>query len=75
MNTGIRGSIGQYISILGADDTWLAHKLRVQVSVLLANPEVAVVYSQGIRRGVGKDRLFPDALRAPSGRVFERMLN
>jgi len=73
-NAGIRAGTGQYVSVLGADDTWLPHKLRVQVALLRANPDYAVVYSQSIRRGVGEDRLFPDALRAPSGRVFEAML-
>jgi hypothetical protein len=34
-----------------------------------------VVYSQGIRRGAGEDRLFPDLSEAPSGRVFEPMLS
>jgi hypothetical protein len=73
-NSGIRSSTGEYISFLDADDTWLPQKLRVQVPLLLANLEVAVVYSQGIRRGTAKGQLFPDASRAPSGRVFEAML-
>jgi glycosyltransferase involved in cell wall biosynthesis len=75
MNAGIRASTGEYISILGADDTWLPHKLRVQVPLIIAHPEVGVLYSQAIRRVAGKeDELFPDALRAPSGWVFEEML-
>jgi glycosyltransferase involved in cell wall biosynthesis len=73
-NAGIRAGTGQYLSILGADDTWLPHKLRVQVALLRANPDYAVVYGQSIRRGVGEDRLFPDPSRALSGRVFEAML-
>jgi glycosyltransferase involved in cell wall biosynthesis len=73
-NAGIRASTGEYISFLDADDTWLPHKLRVQVPRLLTNPEVAVIYSQSIRREAGEERLFPDPSRAPSGRVFEAML-
>jgi glycosyltransferase involved in cell wall biosynthesis len=74
MNAGIRASTGRYISILGADDTWLPHKLRVQVPLLMINPQVGVLYSQAIRRSAAEDELFPDTSRAPSGRVFEAML-
>lgn len=73
-NAGIRASTGEYISFLDADDAWLPRKLRVQVPLLVTHPEVGVVYSHGIRRRAGKDRLFPDASRAPSGDVFEAML-
>jgi glycosyltransferase involved in cell wall biosynthesis len=75
MNAGIRASTGEYISILGADDTWLPHKLSVQVPLLMAHPEVGVLYSQTIRRVAGKeDELSPDASRAPSGWVLDAML-
>src|SRR5258706_8352926 len=50
-NAGIRASTGEYISFLDADDTWLPRKLRVQIPLLSAHPEVGVVYGQGIRRG------------------------
>lgn len=73
-NTGIRASTGEFVSFLDADDTWLPDKLRRQVPGLLANPEVGVVYGQGIRHGVGKDQVFPPASNAPSGQVFEAML-
>jgi glycosyltransferase involved in cell wall biosynthesis len=73
-NTGIRASTGEYLSILGADDTWLPSKLRVQVPLLMVHPEVGVLYSQAIRRVAGEEELFPDALRAPSGWVFDAML-
>jgi glycosyltransferase involved in cell wall biosynthesis len=74
MNAGIRASSGQYVSILGADDTWLPHKLRLQIPLLTANPQVGVLYSQAIRRVAGEEELFPDASRAPSGWVFDAML-
>ena len=74
-NVGIRASTGEYVSFLDADDTWLPCKLRVQVPLLLSNPEVGVVYSQGIRRGEGEERLFPELSEAPSGYVFEAMLS
>jgi len=74
MNTGIRASNGQYVSILGADDTWLPHKLRVQVPLIEAHPEVGVVYSQAIRRRGNVEELFPVPSRAPSGWVLDAML-
>jgi glycosyltransferase involved in cell wall biosynthesis len=73
-NAGICMSRGQYISVLGADDTWLPHKLRVQVPLLQAHPEVAVVYGQTFQRCGGKERLLPNGSSAPSGWVFEAML-
>lgn len=75
MNAGIRACNGQYVSILGADDTWLPHKLRVQVPLIEAHPEIGVVYSQGVRRHIGRqDELFPNPARAPSGWVLDAML-
>lgn len=73
-NAGIHAGTGTYIAFLDADDTWLPCKLRVQVQLLQANPEIGVVYSQSIRREAWQDRLFPEASRAPSGRVFEAMV-
>ncbi len=73
-NAGIRASTGAYIAFLDADDTWLPCKLRVQIPLLVKHPEVGVVYSQSIRREAEEERLFPEASRAPSGRVFEAML-
>jgi glycosyltransferase involved in cell wall biosynthesis len=73
-NAGIRAGSGIYIAFLDADDTWLPCKLRVQVPLLQANPEIGVVYSQSIRREAWQERLFPEASRAPSGRVFEAMV-
>ena len=73
-NAGLRASTGDYVSFLDADDTWLPEKLRLQLPPLLRSPEVGVVYSQGIRRGAGEERVYPEASRAPSGQVFEKML-
>ena len=73
-NAGIRESTGQFISILGADDIWLPHKLRVQVPLLTGSPQVGVLYSQVIQRSGGADELGPEVSRAPSGWVFEPML-
>ncbi len=73
-NAGIHASTGQFISFLDADDVWLPRKLLIQIPRLLANPNVGVVYSQGIRRGGGVEQIFPYPSHAPSGRVYEAML-
>jgi glycosyl transferase family 2 len=74
MNEGLRASRGCYIGFLDDDDEWLAHKLRVQVPLLEAHPEVGVVYGQSVLRRGEEDRLIPSAGHAPSGRVFLPML-
>jgi glycosyltransferase involved in cell wall biosynthesis len=43
-NLGIRYSAGEYIALLDADDVWLPEKLKDQVAILGAHPEVGMVY-------------------------------
>ncbi len=43
-NVGVRHAHGQYIAFLDADDVWFESKLQEQVSILEANPTVALVY-------------------------------
>ncbi len=74
MNEGLRRSRGSYITFLGDDDEWLPHKLRVQVPLMEAHPDVGVVYGQSLRRFEGKEWLTPDLARAHSGQVFPAML-
>jgi glycosyltransferase involved in cell wall biosynthesis len=45
-NLGIRHAAGDYIALLDADDVWLPGKLAVQVQVLDAHAEAAMVYSR-----------------------------
>jgi hypothetical protein len=73
-NEGLRAVQGSYVTFLGDDDEWLPHKLRVQVPLLAAHPEVDVVYSQALVRLDGSESLYPDATRAPSGSVFTALL-
>jgi glycosyltransferase involved in cell wall biosynthesis len=73
-NVAIRASSGCYIAFLDDDDVWLKHKLRVQIPLLNANPDVGVLYSQSLVRCEGTEELYPDARKAPSGRVFLQML-
>jgi glycosyltransferase involved in cell wall biosynthesis len=43
-NTGINKSNGEYIAFLDADDVWLPQKLKEQIAIMNAYPEVAMVY-------------------------------
>ncbi|MGC2332926.1 MAG: glycosyltransferase family 2 protein [Candidatus Acidiferrales bacterium] len=74
MNDGLRASRGSYITFLDDDDEWLPHKLRVQVPLMEAHPEVGVVYGQSLKRFGEKEWLIPELTRAPSGQVFLAML-
>ncbi len=73
-NAGLRASKGCYISFLDDDDVWLPHKLRVQVPLLKAHPDVGVVYGQSLMRYGEREQLIPEATQAPSGWVFMPML-
>lgn len=42
-NAGIKAARGELIAFLDADDVWIAHKTRSQVSYLTAHPEVGLV--------------------------------
>jgi glycosyltransferase involved in cell wall biosynthesis len=74
INEALRVSRGSYISFLGDDDEWLPQKLRVQVPLMEAHPDVGVVYGQSLRRFGEKEWLTPDLTRAHSGQVFLAML-
>jgi len=43
-NEGMRHARGEFLALLDPDDTWLPHKTRAQVELLLGRPEVALVY-------------------------------
>jgi glycosyltransferase involved in cell wall biosynthesis len=40
LNCGIHHAKGDWIGILGSDDTWLPNKLEVQMQDIAANPEL-----------------------------------
>jgi glycosyltransferase involved in cell wall biosynthesis len=43
-NLGAKNSKGAYLAFLDADDVWLAEKLELQVALMKANREAAMVY-------------------------------
>ena len=48
-NTGIQAASGEVIAFLDSDDRWRSHKLERQLTVLVSEPEVGVVFSDFIR--------------------------
>ena len=43
-NLGVSAGRGEFVAFLDADDVWLPQKLQEQVTVLISNPEAAMVY-------------------------------
>lgn len=43
-NEGMKHTRGEFIALLDPDDTWLPHKTRAQVELLLERPEVGLVF-------------------------------
>ncbi|WHZ21801.1 MAG: hypothetical protein OJF47_000913 [Nitrospira sp.] len=72
-NVGITASTGRYVAFLDDDDMWLPHRLRVQVPILESQPEIGVIYGQGIVvTETGQTAIWPAS--CPSGRLFETFL-
>jgi glycosyltransferase involved in cell wall biosynthesis len=43
-NLGLRNARGKYLALLDADDVWLPEKLRDQIAILEAHPQVALLF-------------------------------
>lgn len=54
-NTAVRAARGRYLAFLDSDDIWLPHHLEHQTRLLLQDPSLGLVYSNGVR--VKDDRL------------------
>ena len=75
-NAGIRASTGEFIALLDADDSWLPHKLEVQLP-RFADPAVGIVYSDlAVEYADGRTLASYLSQRplASEGRIFENYL-
>jgi GT2 family glycosyltransferase len=73
-NAGLKNAGGRYVAFLDDDDEWLPWKLRRQVALLEARPDVGVVYGQEIRTYGPDVFLWPDADETLSGWIARPLL-
>jgi hypothetical protein len=73
-NAGIKAASGRYTAFLDDDDEYLPHKLKTQIPVLEARPEIGVLYGQIQVFEEGKLTSAAWPAQAPSGHVFEEFL-
>ena len=77
-NRALREARGEFLAFIDSDDAWLPNRLERQVTILQANPEVALVYGnarivEGDQIGVPIHTLF-EVAPPHRGRVFEALL-
>ncbi|MGH2349806.1 MAG: glycosyltransferase family 2 protein, partial [bacterium] len=73
-NVGLKEANGRYVAFLDDDDAWLPWKLRRQVALLDALPDVSVAYGQEIRTCGPDVFVWPDADEALSGWIARPLL-
>jgi alpha-1,3-rhamnosyltransferase len=76
LNRAIReAASGRYIALLASDDFWHEDKLKLQMEILLRNPESEFCFTQAIEftdeKNPLKGRLFPK--KCLSGQVMNRL--
>jgi hypothetical protein len=79
MHRAIDAARGRYVSMLDADDEWLAHKLSSALEIFAARPEVGLVYGDcehidGDGRVVAPSHFGANGMVPPVGRVLGRFV-
>ena len=54
-NQGIKNAEGEYIAFLDADDVWSKNKLSRQITAMIANPSVGLIYGAATLVNFGED--------------------
>jgi glycosyltransferase involved in cell wall biosynthesis len=75
-NTGVNASTADLIALLDADDRWLPHFLREQVTALECDPQLDLSYTDGLYVGDTPlaGRTFMSTCPSDGAATFERLL-
>jgi len=76
-NLGLSHVVGEFVSLLDADDVLLPHALEAQVEILRAHPRVGMVYGPleywyawtGFPEDAARDFIYP--VGVPTDRIYE----
>ncbi len=76
-NAGLRAARGEFVAFLDSDDLFLPNKIALQLPMLQSNPDIGLVYSDGIF--FRNDPAQPtghllDGMPTPAGDVFTDLL-
>ena len=76
INSGLRCASGDWVALLGADDIWLPEKLEKQVSLVRAQMDTALVFSNGIEFDERGDTgaFYREPRKMPVGDIILRLL-
>ena len=73
-NLGLANSRGRFICFLDSDNAWLPDKLKRQISVMQKNPDVDIVYGDGIIIDEQSQEVSRNNIRRYSGHIAPQML-
>lgn len=75
-NTGIRHSQGEFIGFLDADDLWEKDKLKLQVELFDAHPEIGFCYGniRKFKQGLASKKTAFEELRPAAGKITCQLL-